>query len=116
MLSSNSIEYMIAKEHEKLLAMELELEKVSKNHPDQSSFSSNLVGSLSVNLVLREIESGEDDGFTTYKLSTFHDCYHDYYNHHYRHHHHTHHHYLYYNHHHILLVIIINIIYLSFTS
>jgi len=101
MLSSNSIEYMIAKEHEKLLAMELELEKVSKNHPDQSLFSSNLVGSLSVNLVLREIESGEDDGFTTYKLSTFHDCYHDYYNHHYRHHHHTHHHYLYYNHHHI---------------
>jgi len=48
----------LAKEHEKLLAMELELEKVSKNHPDQSLFSSNLVGSLSVNLVLREIESG----------------------------------------------------------
>ena len=78
MLSSNSIEYMIAKEHEKLLAMELELEKVSKNHPDQSLFSSNLVGSLSVNLVLREIESGEDGGFTTYTLCTFYDCYHDY--------------------------------------
>ena len=56
---------MTAKEKEKLLAMEVELEKVSKNHPDQSSsFSSTTAaigGSSSVNLVLREIETGEDD-------------------------------------------------------
>lgn len=101
---------MTAKEHEKLLAMELELEKVSKNHPDQSSFSSNVVGSLSINLVLREIETGEGGGFTTFKLCTFDDYYH-----------------------HIIIiiimiiaiiiiimfvnaVIIINIIYLSYTS
>jgi hypothetical protein len=67
---------MTAKEHEKLLAMELELEKVSKNHPDQSSFSSNVAGSImSVNLVLREIETGEGGRFTTYKLCTFNDYY-----------------------------------------
>jgi len=46
----------LAKEKEKLLAMELELEKVSKNHPAQSS--SNAFSLPGVNLVLKEIETG----------------------------------------------------------